>query len=145
MAEEKLKRSRNLLPCPSQWVYNSSMQKRKQMCFQLLQPLGNASDYILSCLTENKRADSIFNRPVLMWGQTECLNHNLCRVWRNAEVILLAGKRHKLNFRYRPSSTCSQSRSDSRGWAGGQRRWDGSGGGTGCGGSASLCIPPRHG
>lgn len=52
----------------SQLVYNILMQERKQMYFQVLPPLRNTSDYILACLKENKRADSIFNRPVLMWG-----------------------------------------------------------------------------
>lgn len=42
--------------------------------------------------------------------------------------FILAGKRHELSFHYGPSSTCSQSRRESRSWAGaggqGQRDCD---------------------
>lgn len=124
MAEEKLKRSRNLLPCPSQWVYNSSTQERKQKCFQLWHPLRKASDYILCCLKETKRANSVSNRPVLMQSWMEFLTHNLCRAWRNA---LLAGKKHNFHFPYGSCSTYSQSRSDNRLGLGtavvGQQQW----------------------
>lgn len=90
MSEEELKTSRNLLPCTSEWVYNTFMQERK-MYFQILQSLSNASDYILSCLKENNRVNWIINCPELMWAQAQCCNYNLCRDWRHAEVIL-AGK-----------------------------------------------------